>query len=538
MSNNSKTFLTGEEAKNVVYNGIEKLYTAVSSTLGPGGRHVAIHRGLTHVTKDGVTVANALTLKDPGENIGANIIKNVTAKMAFDAGDGTTTATVLATALIQKIRKQLNLEANPIHLKDGMDQALKFVTDMVEENAIQIDEDSPLLEDIAIISANHDEPVGKLIAEAIKRVGADGIVDVEKGVEPETKLEIKEGMMFEKGYFSPYFITNMSTGKAEFTNAIVLLYADKMDRLSELLPILETVKMEKRPIIIIAEDFETRLAQTIILNRLQNGLEIALIQSPGFAKSKLEALEDISAFIDGTVVGAETGISLAEIKDLSILGSVDRIVISEKETVLIKEKKNKLRVKERIAQLNSNMKEEKNAQPKASLKKRISKLNGAAVTIKVGGNSEMEIYEQGDRIDDALHAAKSALKEGVVPGGGTIYYHCSYLLKKHIDNLYRDKDTDDIKTGMTIVMDALMSPMEHIVANTGENKELVRLEMSKSVDVNFGYDAKNRKFGDMYKMHILDPAKVTRLAIESAVSVAKIFLTLDCIIIDEVEDKK
>jgi chaperonin GroEL len=539
----NRTFLTGEKAKELVYEGVRKLNEAVSITLGPGGRHVAIHKGgVTHVTKDGVTVANSLTLMDQGENIGANIIKNVTNKMSYDAGDGTTTATLLASALIHRILKALKHEANPIHVKDGMDKSLEFITKYIKENSVQITNEDGMLEVVATVSANHDEHIGKLIAEAIKTVGSDGIVDVERGTEAITKLETRNGMTIERGYFSPYFITNPSTGKAELIKPIILLYAGKMDRLNELLPILETIKIMKRPLVIIAEDFDTMVSNTMILNKLQNGLQIALIQAPGFARTKMEALEDIAAFIDGTVIGNEKGVSLTDIKQGMIekLGEVDKIVIDDKETVFIKEKKNETRITERVSHIREILEKENVETQKSMLRKRLSKMNGYAVTIKVGGNSEMEIFELGDRIDDALNAAKSAIKEGVVPGGGMILYRCKKELDRHIREVYGtdNSSNSDMLQGMEIVSSVLDAPLEQILKNAGENMAVQDNYLKKYTDIKYGYDAKNKVLGDMFEMKIIDPAKVVRLAIESAVSVAKIYLTLDCIIIDDVTNPK
>lgn len=537
----NRIFLTGEKAKELVYEGVHKLNEAVSITLGPGGRHVAIHKGgVTHVTKDGVTVANSLTLADQGENIGANIIKNVTNKMSYDAGDGTTTATLLATALIYRIMKALKHEANPIHVKEGMDKSLEFITKCIKDNSVQITEGDNMLEVVATVSANHDEHIGKLIAKAIKTVGSDGIVDVERGTEAITKLETRNGMTIERGYFSPYFITNPSTGKAELIKPIILLYAGKMDRLNELLPILETIKIMKRPLVIIAEDFDTMVSNTMILNKLQNGLQIALIQAPGFARTKMEALEDIAAFIDGTVIGDEKGVSLTDIKQGMIekLGEVDKIVIDDKETIFIKEKKNEARITERVSHIKEILEKENVESQKSMLKKRLSKMNGYAVTIKVGGNSEMEIFELGDRIDDALNAAKSAMKEGVVPGGGIMLYRCKKELERHMRDTYKIDNDSDMIMGMNIVAHALEAPLQQILKNAGENLALISKDLLESTNMKYGFDAKNKKLGDMFEMKIIDPAKVVRLAIESAVSVAKIYLTLDCIIIDEVTNPK
>ena len=518
------------EARDGLKRGVDALANSVKVTLGPKGRNVIISKsfGGPQVTKDGVTVAKEIELENELENMGAQMVKEVASKTNDLAGDGTTTATVLAQAIVKEGLKNVASGANPMDLKRGIDKAVSCITDELNKQAKQVGNSSEKIQQVASISANNDSTVGNLIATAFEKVGKEGVITVEEAKGTDTYVDVVEGMQFDRGYLSPYFVTNADKMITELENPYILLFDKKISNLQEILPILEPVSQSGRALLIIAEDVEGQALATLVVNKLRGGLKIAAVKAPGFGDRRKAMIEDIAILTGGTVVSEERGFSL-ENADLSMLGTAETITIDKDNTTIVNGAGKASEIKARVNQIKAQIETTTSDYDKEKLQERLAKLAGGVAVLYVGAASEVEMKEKKDRVDDALHATRAAVEEGIVAGGGVALIRTKDKLAK------LKSENSDENTGIQIVDKAIESPIRTIVENAGGEGSIVISKVLGSKD-SIGYDAKNEEYVDMLKAGIIDPKKVTRIALENAASVAGMILTTECALVDIKED--
>jgi chaperonin GroEL len=518
------------EAREKLKSGVDKLANAVKVTLGPKGRNVVIGKkfGAPHVTKDGVSVAKEIELKDPVENMGAQMVKEVASKTADIAGDGTTTATVLAQAIIAAGMKNVASGANPMDLKRGVDKAVISVVNTLKSISKEVGSDNDKIKQIASISANNDETIGSLIAEAMKVVGNDGVITVEEAKGTETEVKTVEGMQFDRGYLSPYFVTNADKMIVEMDNPLILIYEKKISNMKELLPILEPVVQSGKALLIIAEDIDGEALSTLVVNRIRGSLKIAAVKAPGFGDRRKAMLEDIAILTGGQVISEERGYTL-EGATMDMLGTAEKIEIDKDNTTIINGAGNKEAITSRVGQIRAQIETTTSEYDKEKLQERLAKLAGGVAVLYVGAATEVEMKEKKDRVDDALAATRAAVEEGIIPGGGVGFIRAIEALEtlKGIN--------EDENTGIAIVKRAIEEPLRQIVANAGGEGAVIVQKVKEGKD-DFGYNARTEVFENLYEAGVIDPTKVARIAIENASSIAAMLLTTECVIADEVEE--
>lgn len=518
------------EARDGIKRGVDKLAEAVKVTLGPKGRNVIISKsfGAPQVTKDGVSVAKEVELEDALENMGAQMVKEVASKTNDQAGDGTTTATLLAQAIVKEGLKNVAAGANPMDLKRGIDKAVEAITADLEKQAKKVGNDSDKIKQVASISANNDEAIGDLIATAFGKVGKEGVITVEEAKGTDTYVDVVEGMQFDRGYLSPYFVTDADKMIADLENPYILLFDKKISNLQEILPILEPVAQSGRPLLIIAEDVDGQALATLVVNKLRGGLKIAAVKAPGFGDRRKAMLEDIAILTNGTVISEETGGKL-ENATLDLLGTAETITIDKDNTTIVNGSGAAKNIKARVNQIKSQIETTTSDYDKEKLQERLAKLAGGVAVLYVGAASEVEMKEKKDRVDDALHATRAAVEEGIVAGGGVALVRAKNVLAK------LETESLDETTGVQIVTKAIEAPLRTIVENAGGEGSVV---ISKVIEgkKDFGYDAKKDEYVDMLKAGIIDPKKVTRVALENAASVAGMILTTECALTDIKEE--
>ena len=519
------------EARTKLKRGVDTLADAVKSTLGPKGRNVVIGKkfGSPHVTKDGVSVAKEIELSDPIENMGAQMVKEVASKTADVAGDGTTTATVLAQALVTAGLKSVAAGANPIDLKRGIDKAVGCVVDELKSMSKEVGSDNDKIKQIATISANNDETIGSLIAEAMKVVGNDGVITVEEAKGTQTEVKTVEGMQFDRGYLSPYFVTNQDKMIAEMDQPCILLVDKKISSMKELLPILEPVVQTGRSLLIIAEDLDGDALATLVVNRIRGALKIAAVKAPGFGEKRKEMLEDLAALTGGTVISEEKGLTLAD-ATLDHLGSAEKVEITKDRTTVINGDGESADVRERVRQIRLAIENATSDYEKEKLQERLAKLACGVAVLYIGAPTETEMIEKKDRVDYALAATRAAVEEGVVPGGGVALIRCLTALNE------LKSTNEDENIGIAIVKRAVEEPLRCIVANAGGEGSVVVHFVATASNISYGYNARTDVYGDMIEMGIIDPTKVTRTAIENAASIAAMVLMTECVIVDAPND--
>jgi chaperonin GroEL len=518
------------KARDGIKRGVDALANAVKVTLGPKGRNVIISKsfGAPQVTKDGVSVAKEIELKDPLENMGAQMVKEVASKTSDLAGDGTTTATVLAQAIVTEGLKNVAAGANPMDLKRGIDKAVAAITKNLEEQAIEVGNSSEKIKQVASISANNDDVIGDLIATAFGKVGKEGVITVEEAKGTDTYVDVVEGMQFDRGYLSPYFVTDSEKMQTELENPYILLYDKKISSMKDLLPVLEPVAQSGKPLLIIAEDVDGEALATLVVNKLRGALKIAAVKAPGFGDRRKAMLEDIAILTGGTVISEERGFSL-ENTTIDMLGTAETVTLDKDTTTLINGAGKKEDIKGRVNQIKSQIETTTSDYDREKLQERLAKLAGGVAVLYVGAASEVEMKEKKDRVDDALHATRAAVEEGIVAGGGVAYVRAKKVLA-NIETVNMDEST-----GVQIVFKAIEAPLRTIVANAGGEGSVVIAKVTEGEE-NFGYDAKTETYVDMLKAGIIDPKKVTRIALENAASVAGMILTTECALFDFPEE--
>ena len=518
------------EARDGIKRGVDALANAVKVTLGPKGRNVIISKsfGAPTVTKDGVTVAKEIELEDPLENMGAQMVKEVASKTNDLAGDGTTTATVLAQAIVKEGLKNVAAGANPMDLKRGIDKAVQAITANLAEHTKEVGNSSEKIKQVASISANNDDVIGELIAEAFQKVGKDGVITVEEAKGTETHVDVVEGMQFDRGYLSPYFVTNSEKMTADLEDPYILLYDKKISSMKDLLPVLEPVAQSGKPLLIIAEDVDGEALATLVVNKLRGSLKIAAVKAPGFGDRRKAMLEDIATLTGGTVISEERGFSL-ENATLDMLGTAEKVAIDKDNTTVVNGSGDNTAIKDRVNQIKAQIESTTSDYDKEKLQERLAKLAGGVAVLYVGAASEVEMKEKKDRVDDALNATRAAIEEGIVAGGGVALVRA----KAALENL-KGENADE-ETGIQIVNKAIEAPLRTIVENAGGEGSVVINKVLEGKD-NYGYDAKSNTFVDMMTAGIIDPKKVTRIALENAASVAGMILTTECALIDIKEE--
>ncbi len=518
------------DARDGLKRGVDKLAEAVKVTLGPKGRNVIISKsfGAPQVTKDGVSVAKEIELEDPLENMGAQMVKEVASKTNDQAGDGTTTATVLAQAIVKEGLKNVAAGANPMDLKRGIDKAVEALVADLEKQAKKVGNDSDKIKQVASISSNNDDTIGDLIAKAFGKVGKEGVITVEEAKGTDTYVDVVEGMQFDRGYLSPYFVTDTDKMIADLDNPYILLFDKKISNLQEILPILEPVAQSGRPLLIIAEDVEGQALATLVVNKLRGGLKIAAVKAPGFGDRRKAMLEDIAILTGGTVISEERGFSL-ENASLDMLGTAETVTIDKDNTTIVNGSGKASDIKARVNQIKAQIETTTSDYDKEKLQERLAKLAGGVAVLYVGAASEVEMKEKKDRVDDALHATRAAVEEGIVAGGGVALVRAKKVLEKLAT------DSLDETTGVQIVAKAIEAPLRTIVENAGGEGSVVIAKVLEGKK-DFGYDAKSDKYVDMLQAGIIDPKKVTRIALENAASVAGMILTTECALTDIKED--
>jgi chaperonin GroEL len=519
------------EARNKMKKGVDTLANAVKVTLGPKGRNVVIEKkfGAPSVTKDGVTVAKEIELEDAIENMGAQMVKEVASKTADIAGDGTTTATVLAQAIISEGLKNVAAGANPMDLKRGIDKAVAAVVANLRSQSQQVGNDSSKIEQVATISANSDETIGKLIAEAMQKVGKEGVITVEEAKGTDTTVDVVEGMQFDRGYISPYFVTNSEKMEAELQNPYILIYDKKISAMKDILHILEKVAQSGRPLVIISEDLEGEALATLVVNKLRGTLKVAAVKAPGFGDRRKEMLQDIAVLTAGTVISEEQGYKL-ENADLTYLGQAASISIDKDNTTIVGGKGEKENITARVNQIKSQIENTTSDYDREKLQERLAKLSGGVAVLYVGAATEVEMKEKKDRVDDALHATRAAVEEGIVPGGGVAYVRAI----ASIENL--KGSNEDETTGIQIVKRAIEEPLRQIVINSGIEGSIV-VQKIKEGTGDFGFNARTEVYENLFAAGVIDPTKVSRVALENAASIASMLLTTECVVADKPEPK-
>ena len=518
------------EARESLKRGVDALANAVKVTLGPKGRNVILGKtyGAPHITKDGVSVAKEIELEDPFENMGAQLVKEVASKTNDDAGDGTTTATILAQSIIGVGLKNVTAGANPMDLKRGIDKAVAKIVAEIRSMAQEIGDNFEKIEHVAKISSNGDEQIGQLIAEAMRKVNKEGVIIVEEAKGIETTVEVVEGMQFDRGYISPYFVTNSETMEAQLENPYLLLYDKKISTLKEILPILEKIVQTGRPLLIIAEDIDSEALATLVVNRLRGGLKVCAVKAPGFGDRRKAMLQDIAILTHGVVVSEETGISIDAVS-LDMLGKAEKISVTKDNTTIVNGAGDKDAIRERATQIKAQIAETSSDYDREKLQERLAKLSDGVAVLYVGAPSEVEMKEKKDRVDDALSATRAAVEEGTVPGGGTALLRAVRALDGFVG------ENEDETTGIEIIRRAVEEPLRQIVANAGKEGAVI-VQRVKDGEGDFGYNARLDQFENLYASGVIDPAKVTRVALENAASIAGMFLTTECVIADKKED--
>ena len=527
----AKDILFNMDAREHLKRGVDELANAVKVTLGPKGRNVIIEKkfGAPHITKDGVTVAKEVELADPFMNTGAQLVKSVASKTGDDAGDGTTTATVLAQSIVNVGIKNVTAGANPMDLKRGIDKAVAKVVENIKEQAEAVGNDYDKIEQVATISANNDPEIGKLIADAMRRVSKDGVITIEEAKGTETSIGVVEGMQFDRGYLSPYFVTDTEKMECVMDNPYILIYDKKISNLKEFLPILEPAIQTGRPLLVIAEDVDSEALTTLVVNRLRAQLKICAVKAPGFGDRRKEMLEDIAILTGGIVISEEKGLSLEQ-ATLEMLGRCDKVTVSKDNTTIVNGAGNKDAIADRVTQIKAQIVATKSDYDKEKLQERLAKLAGGVAVLYVGAASEVEMKEKKDRVDDALCATRAAIEEGIVPGGGVTYIRA-------IDALEGLKgDNADETTGIEIIKRAVEEPLRQIVSNAGKEGAVV-VQKVREGKGDFGYNARTDVYENMKAAGVVDPAKVTRVALENAASIAGMFLTTECVIVEKKEEK-
>lgn len=527
----AKEIFFDAEARERLKRGVDTLANAVKVTLGPKGRNVGLDKkfGAPAVTKDGVTVAKEVELADPVENMGAQLAKEVASKTADVAGDGTTTATVLAQALLTSGFKHVAAGANPMDLKRGIDKAVAAVVENLRKISKEVGNDNQKIEQVATISSNNDSSIGKLIAEAMSKVGREGVITVEEAKGTETYVDVVEGMQFDRGYISPYFVTNPDKMEVELENAYILIYDKKISTMKELLPVLERVVQTGKPLLIIAEDIDGEALATLVVNKLRGSLKVAAVKAPGFGDRRKAMLEDIAILTGGVVVSEERGYKL-ENADLSYLGRAEKISIDKDNTTIVNGAGKKEEITARINQIKAQIETTTSDYDREKLQERLAKLSGGVAVLYVGAASEVEMKEKKDRVDDALHATRAAVEEGIVPGGGVALIRCIPVLEQ------LKGANEDETFGINIVKRAIEEPLRQIVANAGMEGSIVVQKVREGKD-DFGFNAHTEKYENMYAAGVIDPTKVVRVALENAASIAGMLLTTDCVVVEKKEEK-
>ena len=518
------------QAREELRAGVDALADAVKVTLGPKGRNVIIEKkfGAPQITKDGVTVAKEIELEDPFMNMGAQLVKEVASKTGDDAGDGTTTATVLAQAIVNVGLKNVAAGANPMDLKRGIDKAVAKVVEGIKAQAQEVGDDFSKIESVARISANNDEEIGQLIAEAMRKVKKDGVITVEEAKGTDTTVEVVEGMQFDRGYISPYFVTNTEKMECEMENPYILIYDKKISALKDMLPVLEASAQSGRPLLIIAEDVDSEALATLVVNRLRGSLKVCAVKAPGFGDRRKEMLEDIAVLTGGVVISEEKGLKL-DATTLDMLGRAEKVTINKDNTVIVNGLGSKDAIAARVAQIKAQIETTTSDYDREKLQERLAKLAGGVAVLYIGAVSEVEMKEKKDRVDDALSATRAAIAEGIVPGGGVTYIRCIEML----DSL--KGDNEDETTGIEIVKRAIEAPLRQIVANAGLEGAVI-LQKVREGKGDFGYNARTGEYENFFAAGVIDPAKVTRVALENAASIAGMFLTTECVIAEKKEE--
>ena len=518
------------DARDQLKKGVDELANAVKVTLGPKGRNVIIEKkyGAPHITKDGVSVAKEIELEDSIQNLGAQLVKEVASKTGDDAGDGTTTATVLAQAIVGVGLKNVTAGANPMDLKRGIDKAVAKVVESIKAQAQEVGDNYDKIEQVATISANNDAVIGKLIADAMKKVSKDGVITIEEAKGTDTTIEVVEGMQFDRGYISPYFVTNTEKMEVEMEKPFILIHDKKISNLKELLPVLEPAVQSGRPLLIIAEDVDSEALTTLVVNRLRAQLKICAVKAPGFGDRRKEMLEDIAVLTGGIVISEEKGIKL-ESATIEMLGTAERITVSKDNTVIVNGAGARENIMARVAQIKSQIAATSSDYDREKLQERLAKLAGGVAVLYVGAASEVEMKEKKDRVDDALSATRAAIEEGIVPGGGVTYIRAISALEG------LKGECDDEQTGIEIVKRAIEEPLRQISTNAGKEGAVIVQKVREGED-DFGYNARADRFENMFAAGVVDPAKVTRVALENAASIAGMFLTTECVITDKKEE--
>ena len=518
------------EARDELKKGVDALANAVKVTLGPKGRNVIIEKkfGAPHITKDGVTVAKEVELEDAFQNMGAQLVKEVASKTGDDAGDGTTTATVLAQSIVNVGLKNVTAGANPMDLKRGIDKAVSKVVESIKSQSEEVGDDFEKIESVARISANNDGEIGQLIAEAMKKVKKEGVITVEEAKGTDTTVEIVEGMQFDRGYISPYFVTNTEKMECEMDNPYILIFDKKISSLKEMLPILEATAQSGRPLLIIAEDVDSEALATLVVNRLRGSLKICAVKAPGFGDRRKEMLEDIAVLTGGVVISEEKGLKL-DAATIDMLGRAEKVTVDKDSTTIVNGLGDKEAIAARVAQIKAQIEKTTSDYDREKLQERLAKLAGGVAVLYIGAASEVEMKEKKDRVDDALSATRAAIAEGIVPGGGVAYIRAIPALEG------LKGDNDDETTGIEIIKRAIEEPLRQIVDNAGVEGAVV-VQKVKDGKGDFGYNARTNMYENFFAAGVIDPAKVTRVALENAASIAGMFLTTECVIADKKEE--
>ena len=518
------------DARDLLKQGVDQLANAVKVTLGPKGRNVVIEKkfGAPQITKDGVTVAKEVELEDHFENTGAKLVKSVASKTGDDAGDGTTTATILTQSIVNVGLKNVTAGANPMDLKRGIDKAVAAVVDYIKAHAEQVGDNYDKIEQVATVSANNDPEIGKLIADAMRKVSKDGVITIEESKSRDTYTNVVEGMQFDRGYLSGYFVTDADKMECTMDNPYILLYDKKISNIKDFLPILQPAAESGRPMLVIAEDVDSEALTTLVVNRLRGGLKICAVKAPGFGDRRKAMLEDIATLTGGVVISEEKGLKLEQ-ATLDMLGSCEKVTVSKDNTTIVNGAGDKQQIADRVAMIKNEIANTTSSYDKEKLQERLAKMAGGVAVLYVGANSEVEMKEKKDRVDDALCATRAAVEEGVVAGGGTTYIRALDAL-----NDLKGANADE-QTGINIVVRAIEEPLRQIVANAGGEGAVV-VQKVREGEGDFGYNARTDVFEDLRKAGVIDPAKVARVALENAASIAGMFLTTECLIVDKPEE--
>ena len=526
----AKDIKFNKDARELLKSGVDQLADAVKVTLGPKGRNVVIGKkfGAPQITKDGVTVAKEIELEDSFENAGAQLVKSVASKTGDDAGDGTTTATILTQAIVTEGLKNVAAGANPMDLKRGIDKAVNKVVDFIKENAEIVGNNYDKIEQVATVSANNDPEIGKLLADAMRKVSKDGVITIEESKTRDTNIDVVEGMQFDRGYLSSYFVTDTDKMEVLMENPYILIYDKKISNVKDFLPILQPAAESGRPLLVIAEDVDSEALTTLVVNRLRGGLKICAVKAPGFGDRRKAMLEDIAVLTGGVVISEDKGLTLDK-ATLEMLGSAKKVTVSKDFTTIVDGAASKEAIADRVNIIKSEIANTKSQYDKEKLQERLAKLAGGVAVLYVGANSEVEMKEKKDRVDDALCATRAATEEGVVIGGGTTYIRAQEVLK----NL--KGDNSDEQTGINIVCRAIEEPLRQIVSNAGGEGAVVVNKVRESKG-DFGYNARRDQYEDLRVAGVIDPAKVARVALENAASIARMFLTTECIVVDKPEE--